>query len=276
MNAEYENRKLKIKDQKLPLIIAHRGASAHAPENTFAAFKKAIAAGADGIELDVRLSKDSIPVVFHDSTLRRLAKIERSVADLTAEELSKIDVGSWFNRAFPQKADAGFSAETVPTLAGLLDFLHDYDGLIYIELKGENSAIYALAEAVGDLIQRTDRLSNIVVKSFNLEGVKVVKRLLPAVRTAALFEPKILNLLPKKTRILDESRKCGADEISLHYSLATKKFVRLARENNFSTVIWTADHPAWVKRAFDYGISAIITNDPARLLNKRDGILQGK
>jgi glycerophosphoryl diester phosphodiesterase len=124
-----------------PLIIAHRGASALAPENTFAAFQKAIDAGADGIELDVRLSKDGVPVVFHDSTLKRLAKIERSVAEFTAAELNKIDVGSWFNRTFPRKAADQFSAETVPTLANLFDFLRDYRGLIYVELKGKHSVV---------------------------------------------------------------------------------------------------------------------------------------
>ena len=106
-----------------PLIIAHRGASAFAPENTFAAFQKAIDDGADGIEFDVRLAKDGVPVVFHDSTLQRLAKIKNRVSDLTAEELNVIDVGSWFNRAFPGKADEKFAAETIPPLAKLFDFL---------------------------------------------------------------------------------------------------------------------------------------------------------
>lgn len=253
-----------------PLIIAHRGASVFAPENTYAAFQKAIAVGADGIEFDVRLSRDQIPVVFHDPTLQRLAKIKRRAADLTAAELSEIDVGSWFNRRFPQKADPKFSAETVPTLADSFVFLRDYNGLIYVELKSDVSTLPALAEAVCDALRRTSLMPNVVVKSFDLEAIKIVKRMLPEVRTAALFEPKILTLLHKKKRILDEAGKCGADEISIHRSMATEKFVRLARENNFSTVIWTADKPVWVKRASDYGIDAIITNDPARLLAERE------
>lgn len=262
------------RDLQKPLIIAHRGASAHAPENTFAAFRRAIDDGADGIEFDIRLSKDAIPIVFHDSTLRRLARIETRAADLTAEELNKTDVGSWFNRSFPGRAGDKFSAETIPTLAESFYFLRDYKGLIYVELKGGDAAIPALAEAVGDLIRRTDLLPNIVVKSFNLAAVNIIKRILPEVRTAALFEPKILTMLGVKKRILDEAEKCGADEISIHYSLATKKFVRLAREKNLPAVIWTADNPVWVRRAFDYGISAIITNDPARLLAERDEFLR--
>ena len=259
-----------------PLIIAHRGASALAPENTFAAFQKAIDDGADGIEFDVRLSKDNVPVVFHDSTLQRLAKIENRVSDFTAEELNKIDVGSWFNRVFPRKADDKFSAETIPTLANLFEFLRDYKGLLYVELKSRDSTIPALAEAVCNAIRQTNLLPNIIIKSFNLEAVKIAKQLLPEVKTAALFEPKILTILRKKKLILDEAAKYNADEISLHYSLATKSFVRRARGNNFSTIIWTADKTVWVKRASDYGISAIITNDPAKLLAERDRILSLK
>ena len=116
-----------------PLIIAHRGASAFAPENTLAAFRRAIDDHADGIEFDVRLSKDHIPVVFHDADLRRLANIKNRVADFTAAELGEIDVGSWFNKAFPKRADSRFSDEKIPTFANLLKFLSDYKGSIYVE-----------------------------------------------------------------------------------------------------------------------------------------------
>ena len=116
-----------------PLIIAHRGASALAPENTLAAFQKAIDDGADGIELDVRIVKDGVPVVFHDSTLARMVGRENTVSSFTAEELQTFDVGSWFNRKNPNRANEKFAAETIPTFAQLLDFLKDYKGLLYVE-----------------------------------------------------------------------------------------------------------------------------------------------
>src|SRR5215213_6660771 len=124
---------------KKPLIIAHRGASALAPENTFAAFRRAIADGAEGIEFDVRLTKDGTPVVFHDATLARLTTRKNLVSNLTTEELQKIDVGSWFTRRGANHSGDDFSGETIPTLDGLLDFLKDYKGLIYIELKCRES-----------------------------------------------------------------------------------------------------------------------------------------
>lgn len=265
-----------FRNHNYPLIIAHRGASAFAPENTFAAFRRAIDDGAEGIEFDVRLAKDDVPVVFHDSALNRLGKIDALVSDYTSDELKKIDVGSWFNEKYPAKFNGKFSAETVPTLADLLDFLSRYKGLIYVELKDEKSEMRRLAETVCKLIRQTNQLPQIIVKSFNLEGVKAVKQSLPEVRTAALFEPTMLMILRKKKLILEAAKKCFSDELSIHYSLATKKFVQQAKEKNLPVTIWTADNRAWVKRALNFGINAIITNNPARLLAKRDELLQRK
>ncbi len=256
-----------------PFIIAHRGSSANAPENTLAAFQKAIDEQADGIEFDVRLAKDGVPVIFHDATLKRLAKIKNRVDDFTAEELSRVDVGSWFNRAFPSKNNQAFSAETIPTFARLLEFLRDYQGLIYVELKGKREAMPALAGAICELIEKSELQSKIIVKSFKLEAIRIVKERSPEIRTAALFEPKILTILGKEKRILEEAKSVGADEISLHYSMATRKFVQRARENNFTIVIWTANNPKWVKRSLDYGIDAVITNHPAALLAARSAVL---
>src|SRR4026208_948606 len=101
-----------------PLIIGHRGASAGAPENTMAAFRAAIAAGADGIEFDVRLSRDGVPVVIHDSTLRRTGGLPQRIADLTVSELAAVDVGSWFVRK-KDLPPGTFTHETVPTLTDL-------------------------------------------------------------------------------------------------------------------------------------------------------------
>ncbi len=88
---------------KKPLIIAHRGASAIAPENTLAAFRRAIDDGAEGIEFDVRLTKDGVPVVLHDAQLNRVGRCEGRVIDFTSKQLQKLDVGSWFNEKKTEK-----------------------------------------------------------------------------------------------------------------------------------------------------------------------------
>ncbi|HEX9961294.1 MAG TPA: glycerophosphodiester phosphodiesterase family protein [Pyrinomonadaceae bacterium] len=257
-----------------PLIIAHRGASALAPENTLAAFQKAIEDGAEGIEFDVRIAKDGVPVVFHDSTLKRIARKEGRTSHFTSGELQALDIGAWFNGKNPARADEKFSGAGVPTLERLFSFLKGYRGRLYLEMKGSLAEISALAEAVAKTVGQTDFLSQIVVKSFKLEAIEKVKALLPEVYTAALFAPKILTLLRKQSRLIERAKDCQADELSLHYSLATEKLVRNATREGMPTTIWTADHPIWVRRAREIGIHAIITNNPARLLAKRREILQ--
>src|SRR5258705_2467767 len=100
----------------IPLILGHRGASALAPENTLAAFSRAISDGADGIEFDVRLSRDGVAVVIHDASLKRTGLIDRAAAELTAAELSDVDVGSWFTERTSEPKES-FGGEKLPTLA---------------------------------------------------------------------------------------------------------------------------------------------------------------
>ena len=131
-----------------PLIIAHRGSSARAPENTILAFQTAIEDGAQGVEFDVHLAKDGIPVVIHDDDLRRVGLRPERVADLCSDELASIDVGSWFNARHPDLADPEFSTQTVSTLGEVLELLRCFNGLIYIELKCDDENCQDLVAAV--------------------------------------------------------------------------------------------------------------------------------
>ena len=257
----------------MPLIIAHRGASAYAPENTFAAFRRAIEAGADGIELDVRLAKDGVAVVFHDSSLKRVAGRNDKLAHYTSTELRDLDVGSWFNRQMPDLADPEFKKEKVPTLAETLEFLKDFQGLIYIELKCKEADVESLSNAVCEVICGSPMLSRIIVKSFKLNVIPFIKSACPEVRTAALFAPKIRNILRKDKHLLNLAEEVGVDEISLHYTLATKKLMKKAARRNLRVTIWTADNPRWIRKGLKLGLNAIITNDPAKLLAKRQELL---
>ncbi|HVE57364.1 MAG TPA: glycerophosphodiester phosphodiesterase family protein [Pyrinomonadaceae bacterium] len=259
---------------KKPLIIAHRGASALAPENTLAAFEKAISDGAEGIEFDVRLSKDGAVVVFHDATLGRLSDRKNLVSSLSVEELQKIDVGTWFGKRRPNGSAEDFSGETIPTLPELLDFLKDFTGLIYIELKCRESEIEKLVKAVCKTISDSPLLEQIIVKSFQLETLPHIRRACPKVKTAALFAPKIMTLLRKEKRLVNIAHELGADMISVHFSLATRKLMKKAAKKNLPVTIWTADNPRWIRRAFDLGLFAVITNNPAVLLAKRAEVLE--
>lgn len=261
-------------DNSFPLIIAHRGASATAPENTIAAFRKAIEEGADGLEFDVRLTKNGVPVVFHDATLKRIANKSFRILNLTSDELQTVDAGSWFNNKFPLKANADFSRERISTLQETLNFLSDFKGLIYIELKCKNDEIAQLVENVAKVIRNSNLLSRIIVKSFKLTAIKQIKKLVPEVCTAALFAPKIMAILRKQSRLVEKAQEYKADQLSLHFSLATQKLLEKAKSQGLQTVIWTADHPVWVKRSFEIGIKGIITNNPARLLATRNELFK--
>ncbi len=252
-----------------PLIIGHRGASAHAPENTLAAFQMAIDSGSDGIEFDVQLSKDGVPVVIHDTDLIRTGRTNKLVADLTSSELAAIDVGSWFNRKFPDRSSSAFEKERVPTLLSVLELMNGREGLIYIELKCNDSTYAGLARAVCEMIRTSPLLPQIIVKSFTLAAIPEVRKHLPTVQTAALFEPTIMDLFRPRKRIVEIAYEIGATQLSLHYSLVTKKLNSLAAEAGLPVTIWTADNPRWLERGRKQGIKAIITNDPAGMLSYR-------
>lgn len=243
-----------------PLIIGHRGASAHAPENTLAAFRMAVDAGADGIEFDVQLSRDGVPVVIHDATLLRTCGRPSAVADVTAAELSTVDAGSWFG---PE-----FRGEHVPTLAEVLEICGGLQR-IYVELKVNVPDYAPLAAAVCDVIRDSPDLPRMIVKSFRLGAIPLVRQSLPEVQTAALFEPTIRDYLRRRRYMLDLAREFGAQQMSIHHSLVTRKLTRLAAEAEMPVTIWTADDPKWVRRAERMGIAAVITNDPKRMIMSR-------
>ncbi len=259
--------------ENLPLIIAHRGASAIAPENSLAAFKKAIEDGADGIEFDVRLSKDGEAVVFHDADLKRIAGRDEKIINLSFEELRKIDTGTWFNRAFPKLKNENFSDQKIPLLKDVLDLLTDFRGLIYIELKCKEREVESLVKAVCGEIGSSPLLSNIIVKSFRLQVIPEIRRLCENVTTAALFAPKIMTMLRKEKYLLKIAQEFRADQISLHYTLVSEKFMKKAEKRELPVTVWTVDNPRFVRRAFDLGIKAVITNNPAILLQKKREIV---
>lgn len=257
-----------------PLIVAHRGASALAPENTLAAFRRAVDDGADGIEFDVRLAKDGVAVVFHDPTLNRTALRDGRIANYTSAELGNIDVGSWFNKMAPRGSNPEYSRQTVSSLAETLEFLKEFTGMVYIELKCRDSEVAALVEAVCRACGGSPLMGRIIVKSFKMAVIPRVRLLCPGLRTAALFAPKIMTILRKEEHLVKIAEEFGASELSIHYSLATQKLMEKAGNRGLPVTIWTADNPRWVKRAIKIGLNAIITNDPSRLLAKRRDILQ--
>lgn len=259
----------------MPLILGHRGASAVAPENTLAAFSRAILDGAEGIEFDLRLSRDGTPMVIHDASLRRTALIEGLVCDLSCEELQKIDVGSWFTRASFEgpgtSTKTPYAGEKLPTLEQALQLFNTNGALLYLEMKPDEGNGSELAAAVVQRIHEANIASRVVVESFNLPAIAEIKRIDSGIRTAALFEPKLSRPISiRRLKMVDLARHVGADEIALHYTLAGPGVVEKAIEYGLETVVWTVDDPQWIGRARSWGIKALISNDPAMMVRHRN------
>lgn len=255
-----------------PRIIAHRGASALAPENTLAAFALALESGADGVELDVRLARDGIPVVIHDATLRRTGLRDGVVAELTSRELGQANVGEWFNRAHPQMAREKYRRELLPTLEQVFDLFKNANrtnnSVIYVEMKADKvrETNVDLSASLVQLINDYCFQSRVIVVSFSLKALTQIEQIDPSIRTGALFEPKrsAAGILSGR-RLIASALDCGADEILLHHLMATRRLVGLAADRNLTPVVWTVDDPKWMNRAVRFGIQALITNNPAAM-----------
>jgi len=260
----------------MPLILGHRGASAVAPENTLAAFSRAILDGAEGIEFDVRLSRDKVPMVIHDATLKRTALIDSLVCDLTSKQLQEIDVGSWFARtSFEGRRPSpttSYASAKLPTLAQVLELFNSNSGWLYVEMKSDADEGAELAAAVVKCIHESNLANRVVVESFDLPAIAEIKRIDARIRTAALFEPKLSRPIStiRRLKMVDLARRTGANEIALHYALAGPRVVKKAREYGLETVVWTVDDPQWIGRARSLGIKALISNDPAIMVQHRN------
>jgi glycerophosphoryl diester phosphodiesterase len=226
-------------------ITAHRGAKAAAPENTLAAFKAAIDAGADYVELDVQRTRDGQVVVMHDADFMRMGDDPRRVADLTAAEIATIDIGRKYG---PQ-----FAGERAPTLEQVIDLARGRIR-INIELK-YNVSDPGLAPAVVDLLRREDFIDQVVITSLDYAALKQVKSLEPRLETGHIVTAAVGNVL-----------RTEADFLSLNSAKATAGLVRRARAAGKDVAVWTVNDPEVMLRMIERGVDNIITDDPALLV----------
>lgn len=250
--------------ERRPLIIGHRGACAHAPENTHASFELAFIWKADGIEFDVRLARDGVPVCIHDASLLRTTQLDYMVTDFDSSVLAKFYAGAWFNLKNPDRAIVGFEWEQIPLLSEVFEKYGDK--YLYAEMKCEEPSSRAeLARAIVDLVREYKLGERLVVKSFEHDAIAEVKRLAPDIRTAALFGRSWPRPFVPASKILAAAEACGADEISLHRSLLRKATVERAQRRGFEVVVWTVNSPFWLRRATAMNLRAVITDNPHNL-----------
>jgi glycerophosphoryl diester phosphodiesterase len=227
------------------VITAHRGAKSVAPENTLAAFKAAIDAGADYIELDVQRTRDGQVVVMHDADFMRMGGDPRRVADLTAAEIATIDIG--------RKYDPKFAGEHAPELEQVIDLARGRIR-INIELK-YNMPDPGLAPAVIELLRREDFIDQVVVTSLDYAALKQVKSLEPRIKTGHIV-----------TAAMGDVLRTEADFLSLNSAKTTARLVRRARAAGKDVAVWTVNDPEVMLRMIERGVDNIITDDPALLV----------
>lgn len=239
-----------------PTIIAHRGASAHAPENTLAAFELALAQGADAIELDAKLSADGHAVVIHDATVDRTTDGHGRVRELPLAELRRLDAGAFM---------AGeFRGEKVPTLEEVFDLLGSRM-YINVELTNYNTPRDHLVESVCMLVKKFGLQKRILFSSFYASNLSAARSLLPEVPRGLLA----LNGLPGAW-----ARSFGfafGKYQALHPNVkdVTPQQIQRAHRLKRRIHVWTVNAPKDMRRLFDWGVDAIFTDDPQLAVDVR-------
>ncbi|MGV9596406.1 glycerophosphodiester phosphodiesterase [Streptosporangium sandarakinum] len=235
--------------------IAHRGASAYAPENTVAAFELAARQRADMFELDVQETADHKLVLMHDTTLARTTDVEKvfpgrepwRVGDFTLAEIRRLDAGSWFS--------VDYRDEPVPTLGEVLDAMADKAPGLLLEIKEPRLYPGVEARVADELRDHPSWLSpgRLMVQSFDWNSMRTFHRLMPEVPIGLLGTPPIADL-PKLAEY--------ADLINPPYGGLTRDYVRRVHSYGMGVLTWTVNDTTVARRLVSYGVDGVITNRP--------------
>ena len=232
-------------------ITAHRGGSKTAPENTLAAIRGAIAAGADAAEIDVQLTSDGVVVVFHDEDLMRLANDPRRLADLTFDEVRSFDVGSWFG--------SEFQGERIPTLDEVLEVAGDQLQL-NIELKMIRSQPdpAPLVHEVLACLDRHQARDRCVISTLSYPALAEVRRQASDIRVGFI----VFEAMGDPTRL-------DLDFLSVRDAIATDDFIARARRRGRPVHVWTINDPDQFTMLVNRGVADVLTSHPAILVARR-------
>jgi glycerophosphoryl diester phosphodiesterase len=240
-----------------PECYAHRGARAHAPENTLLAFHLAFELGADAIECDVQRSRDGNLVIIHDGTLDRTTDGNGPVSAHTVDELRALDAGRrWRTR------------QCIPTLEETLDLIRARGGALNLEIKGESAAeSIATAEAVAPVLMALDEsfLARVLVSSFEHPAVMKIMALLPNLRTAALYGARQW----RHHDLITPALAMGVEAIHPEASLVTPTLIRQAHAAGVHVNVWTANRWSTIARLIDWGVDGLFSDYPERVVIAR-------
>lgn len=256
-------------------VIAHRGASGHAPENTLPAFALAHEMGASDVELDVRMSRDDVLVLFHDSTLDRKTELTGRAADYDAETLLATDIGSWFDASHPY-AERRYAGTTIPTLAALFE-AHGRDFHYHVELKGAQPT---LPEATLAMIDDYGLMDHVTITSFNFDHLKRVREINPEVRICLLLrdgnatvtrmsEAKSESVLELQRERIDHAARAGFTQVGVRAAAMTPDVIEYARsQHGLEVRAWGVGSSADMEHVLRAGANGMTIDWPDRLLSR--------
>lgn len=232
-----------------PYVVGHRGAMGHAPENTFASFRKGVELGCPMLELDVHLSADRQLIVIHDDTVDRTTDGTGPVGNLTAAEIRRLDAGSWFGPAF--------AGERVPLLDEVLTWARGRAGLV-IELKLGPVWYPGIEEVLVETLKRQDAVSEVLVISFDHHAAYRVKQLDPAVTTAIMYGGRMLDPVGL-------ARAAGADAVRPGHATLRAEDVAACHAAGLAVIPWTVNNEAGMRRVIGLGVDGMSSNYPELL-----------
>jgi glycerophosphoryl diester phosphodiesterase len=238
-----------LKSLPQPVIFAHRGASAHAPENTLAAFELALSQEADGIELDTKLSADGCVVVIHDPTVDRTTNGSGKVKDLSLADLRSLNAGTSFSDHF--------TAEKIPLLEEVFDSLGKRL-FINVELTNYNTPRDHLVESVCMLVKKHNLQTRVMFSSFYAANLSKAQSYLPEVPCGFLAYPSLLGAWARSFGF------AFGKYAALHPYLSdvTPQQVQRAHRLKSRVHVWTVNAEADMRRLFGWGVDGIFTDDP--------------
>jgi glycerophosphoryl diester phosphodiesterase len=236
------------------LLIAHRGSSGVAPENTLTAFHRAVHDGADMIELDVRLSADGVPVVIHDRRLFRTTGIRGKVREWAASDLEELDAGSWFDRSY--------AGEGIPRLATVLRLLPAKVGLnVEVKTDGDRRRRAMMMEKLGNVLSSAAGKRALLVSSFDHAFLQRLHRRVPALPLGVLYLG-VRDLGRSPVRL---ARRAGATVFVCSRSQLQARWVRMAHAENIRVLVYGVNIVRHLLLLRDRGVDGVITDEPAQL-----------
>ncbi|MFC2948242.1 glycerophosphodiester phosphodiesterase [Virgibacillus sediminis] len=235
-------------------IFAHRGASGYSPENTMPAFQLAYEMGTDGIETDVQLTKDGIPVLIHDEQVKRTTNGRGYIKDLTFEEVKRLDAGSWFS--------SRFTGASIPSLEEFLEWIEDKPLYLNIELKNNKIEYSNLEAIVYDMVLRYGLQQHCTLSTFNPESIKKIKKIGTSISAALLTSKAEVNPVTFAGNL-------GADAIHIKYRLFDESVVKEGKTKGMPVRVYTVNKSAHILRCLKLQADGIFTDLPDKAIEQR-------